>query len=66
MAIRLGVLGVADLAATIGRLRASGVRFRTEITAGIAVRQVLLEDPSGNLVELFEPVAGYHERQGGT
>jgi catechol 2,3-dioxygenase-like lactoylglutathione lyase family enzyme len=60
------VLAVTDLAATVGRLRASGVRFRTGITAGIAVRQALLEDPSGNLVELFEPVAGYHERQGGT
>ncbi len=60
------VLGVTDLAATVGRLRASGVRFRTGITAGIAVRQALLEDPSGNLVELFEPVAGYHERQRGT
>ncbi len=60
------VLGVTDLAATVGRLRASGVRFRTGITAGIAVRQALLEDPSGNLVELFEPIAGYHERQGGT
>jgi len=59
------VLGVTDLAATVGRLQASGVRFRTGITAGIAVRQALLEDPSGNLVELFEPVAGYHERQGG-
>lgn len=60
------VLGVPDLAATVSRLQASGVRFRTPITAGIAVRQALLEDPSGNLVELFEPVAGYHERQGGT
>jgi catechol 2,3-dioxygenase-like lactoylglutathione lyase family enzyme len=60
------VLGVTDLAAAVGRLQASGVRFRTGITAGIAVRQALLEDPSGNLVELFEPVAGYHERQGGT
>lgn len=60
------VLGVPDLTATVSRLRASGVRFRTGITTGIAVRQALLEDPSGNLVELFEPVAGYHERQGGT
>jgi catechol 2,3-dioxygenase-like lactoylglutathione lyase family enzyme len=59
------VLGVPDLAATVGRLRAGGVRFRTEITTGITVRQALLEDPSGNLVELFEPLAGYHERQGG-
>jgi catechol 2,3-dioxygenase-like lactoylglutathione lyase family enzyme len=60
------VLGVPDLAAAVSRLRSSGVRFRTPITAGIAVRQALLEDPSGNLVELFEPVAGYHEKQGGT
>ena len=57
------VLGVPDLAATVRRLRASGVRFRTEITTGIAVRQALIEDPSGNVVELFEPLAGYHERQ---
>ncbi|HUB42971.1 MAG TPA: VOC family protein [Streptosporangiaceae bacterium] len=58
------VLGVPDLAATVARLRASGVRFRAGITTGITVRQALLEDPSGNLVELFEPLAGYHERQG--
>ena len=60
------VLGVPDLAATVSRLQLSGVRFRTGITTGITVRQALLEDPSGNLVELFEPLAGYHERQGGT
>jgi len=60
------VLGVPDLAGVVGRLRASGVRFRTGITAGVTVRQALLEDPSGNLVELFEPLGGYHERQGGT
>ena len=60
------VLGVPDLAAAVARLRANGVRFRTGITTGITVRQALLEDPSGNLVELFEPLAGYHERQGGT
>jgi catechol 2,3-dioxygenase-like lactoylglutathione lyase family enzyme len=59
------VLGVPDLAAAVTRLQSSGVRFRTGITTGIAVRQALAEDPSGNLVELFEPLAGYHERQGG-
>ena len=59
------VLGVPDLAASVGRLLASGVRFRAGITTGVTVRQALLEDPSGNLVELFEPLAGYHERQGG-
>jgi catechol 2,3-dioxygenase-like lactoylglutathione lyase family enzyme len=60
------LLGVPDLASTVSQLRTSGVRFRTGITRGITVRQALLEDPSGNLVELFEPLAGYHERQGGT
>jgi catechol 2,3-dioxygenase-like lactoylglutathione lyase family enzyme len=59
------VLGVPDLAATVSRLQAGGVRFRTGIATGITVRQALLEDPSGNLVELFEPLTGYHERQGG-
>ncbi len=58
------VLGVPDLSATVSRLRASGARFRTGITTGITVRQAVLEDPSGNLVELFEPLTGYHERQG--
>ena len=43
-------------------LRAKGARFRTSITAGVAIRQVLLHDPAGNLVELFEPAPGYHER----
>ena len=60
------VLGVPDLAAAVARLQANGVRVRTGTTTGITVRQALLEDPSGNLVELFEPLAGYHERQGGT
>ncbi len=60
------VLGVPDLAAVVSRLQASGARFRTGITTGITVRQALLEDPSGNLVELFEPLSGYHERQGGS
>ncbi len=60
------VLGVPDLSAAVSRLQASGARFRTGITAGIAVRQAVLEDPSGNLVELFEPLTGYHEREGAT
>jgi catechol 2,3-dioxygenase-like lactoylglutathione lyase family enzyme len=55
-------LRVADLAATVRDLRSRGVSFRSEVPAGVAVRQVLVEDPSGNLVELFEPAAGYHER----
>jgi hypothetical protein len=46
-------------------LRARGARFRHEIVTSVAVRQALLEDPSGNLVELFGPLAGYHERAPG-
>jgi catechol 2,3-dioxygenase-like lactoylglutathione lyase family enzyme len=37
------------------RLRAAGVRFRNEIVDGVGGRQVLVEDPSGNPVELFQP-----------
>jgi catechol 2,3-dioxygenase-like lactoylglutathione lyase family enzyme len=53
---------VVDLDATVDDLRASGVRFRNEVTVGVGVRQVLVIDPAGNLIELFEPIAGYHER----
>ena len=47
---------VPDLEATVARLREKGVRFRNEIVTGVGGRQILAEDPSGNLVELFEPV----------
>jgi catechol 2,3-dioxygenase-like lactoylglutathione lyase family enzyme len=47
---------VADLAATVDGLREVGVRFRNEIVTGVGGRQILAEDPSGNPVELFEPV----------
>ena len=47
---------VADLAETVDELRGQGVPFRNEIVAGVGGRQILAEDPSGNLVELFEPV----------
>jgi catechol 2,3-dioxygenase-like lactoylglutathione lyase family enzyme len=55
-------LRVSNLSATVETLRASGVTFRRGIAAGVAVDTVLLADPSGNPVELFEPRAGYHER----
>jgi catechol 2,3-dioxygenase-like lactoylglutathione lyase family enzyme len=48
-------LEVSDLAGTVETLRAAGVRFRNEIVTGIGGNQVLLDDPSGNPVELFEP-----------
>ena len=46
---------VADLAATVEPLRKAGARFRSDIIAGVGGRQILVEDPSGNPVELFEP-----------
>jgi predicted enzyme related to lactoylglutathione lyase len=53
---------VPDLAGTIEVLHGKGVRIHTEIISGVAVRQAVLQDPAGNLIELFEPLAGYHER----
>jgi catechol 2,3-dioxygenase-like lactoylglutathione lyase family enzyme len=46
-----------DLEAEIERLRGAGVRFRNDVVAGPGGRQILVEDPSGNLVELFRPAA---------
>jgi catechol 2,3-dioxygenase-like lactoylglutathione lyase family enzyme len=48
-------LEVADLEATVARLRGVGARFRNEIVAGVGGKQILVEDPAGNPVELFEP-----------
>jgi catechol 2,3-dioxygenase-like lactoylglutathione lyase family enzyme len=53
---------VSDLGATVAALSGSGVPVRAGIASGIAVRQALIQDPSGNLVELIEPAEGYHER----
>jgi catechol 2,3-dioxygenase-like lactoylglutathione lyase family enzyme len=47
---------VTDLAATVARLKQAGCRFRNEIVSGMGGKQVLVEDPSGNPIELFEPV----------
>ncbi len=44
-----------DLAKMVDRLRAAGRRFRNDIVEGMGGKQILLEDPSGNLIELFEP-----------
>jgi catechol 2,3-dioxygenase-like lactoylglutathione lyase family enzyme len=51
-------LEVVDLDATVTELRARGARFRTDITLGVGVRQALVVDPAGNLIELFEQLAG--------
>ena len=48
-------LEVTDLEAIVDSLRRAGVRFRNDIVNGVGGRQVLLEDPAGNPVELFEP-----------
>ena len=48
-------LVVEDLDAEIARLRAAGVSFRSEVVSGPGGRQILLADPSGNLIELFRP-----------
>jgi catechol 2,3-dioxygenase-like lactoylglutathione lyase family enzyme len=48
-------LEVDDLEATAEALRREGVRFRNEIVTGVGGKQILLEDPSGNPVELFQP-----------
>ena len=47
---------VADLEDTMGRLRRAGVHFRSDLITGVGGKQVLIEDPSGNPVELFEPI----------
>jgi len=47
---------VDDLAETAQQLRLSGVRFRNDIVTGVGGKQVLIEDPSGNPVELFQPI----------
>ncbi|HLZ29207.1 MAG TPA: VOC family protein [Chloroflexota bacterium] len=47
---------VADLAATVETLRQAGAHFRNEIVTGVGGKQILVDDPSGNPVELFEPI----------
>ena len=48
-------LEVDDLEATVAQLREHGARFRNEIVTGVGGRQILVEDPAGNPVELFQP-----------
>jgi glyoxylase I family protein len=49
------VLEVDELAALVAALRGRGVKFRNEIVTGPGGQQILCEDPSGNVVELFQP-----------
>ncbi len=48
-------LEVTDLTATVAALRKQGAHFRNDIVAGVGGKQILLEDPFGKPVELFEP-----------
>ena len=48
---------VDDIGAAAARCRDAGARFRNDILEGPGGKQVLLQDPSGNVVELFEPAA---------
>jgi catechol 2,3-dioxygenase-like lactoylglutathione lyase family enzyme len=48
---------VDDLDAEVARLRATGATFRNDIISGPGGKQILLQDPSGNVVELFQPAA---------
>lgn len=49
------VLKVTDLPGFVAQLKAAGVRFRNELEAGPGGRQIQIEDPDGNPIELFEP-----------
>jgi catechol 2,3-dioxygenase-like lactoylglutathione lyase family enzyme len=46
---------VEDLEATVAKLRQAGAKFRNDVVVGVGGKQILLEDPSGNPVELFQP-----------
>ncbi len=48
---------VDDVDAEVARLRQTGVRFRNDVVSGPGGRQILLDDPSGNPIELFQPAA---------
>ncbi len=49
-------LEVEDLEGTVERLRSAGAHLRSDIITGIGVKQVIVDDPSGNPVELFQPL----------
>ena len=49
------VLQVSDLPRFVAALKQAGVRFRNEVETGPAGRQIQIEDPDGNPIELFEP-----------
>jgi glyoxylase I family protein len=52
------VVEVRDLAGTIATLRKAGLRFRNEMESGPGGKQIQIEDPDGNPIELFQPASG--------
>ena len=56
------VLNTPDLESDVARLRQAGVRFRNEVVVGLGGAEILLEDPSGNAVELFQPTIAANPR----
>jgi catechol 2,3-dioxygenase-like lactoylglutathione lyase family enzyme len=48
---------VDDIEAEVARLRAAGVRFRSDVVSGPGGKQIVLDDPSGNPIELFQPAS---------
>jgi catechol 2,3-dioxygenase-like lactoylglutathione lyase family enzyme len=53
---------VGNVDTEVVRLRRAGVRFRNDVVSGPGGKQILLDDPSGNPIELFEPATGSRER----
>ena len=58
-------LEVGDLEATVADLRDHGAQFRNEIVTGVGGNQILVEDPAGNPVELFQPTRDEARLSGG-
>src|SRR5215472_3700415 len=54
---------VPDIASEVARLRREGVSFRNDVVTGPGGKQILIEDPAGNVVELFEPASGTQARR---
>jgi predicted enzyme related to lactoylglutathione lyase len=46
---------VTDIGVEVARLGAAGLKFRNDIVSGPGGKQILLEDPAGNLIEIFQP-----------
>ena len=54
---------VDDIEAEVARLRDAGARFRNDILSGPGGKQILLQDPSGNVIELFQPAAAFKRKE---